>query len=89
MLVLTAPDGPVLDGADPIRRCRACACAPVASSPSKALADSIWPATRPRRRGQPLRARKRRDEKPFAVMVRDLVQARALAVLDAPRSGAC
>ena len=58
---------------------RGCGRAAVAdvSSPSRGSADSISRATRRRPRPcERLRARKRRDEKPFAVMVRDLARGR-------------
>ena len=60
-----------------------------ASSRSRGSAGSTWPATRP----SPtpcarLRARKRRDEKPFAVMVADLREAEAARGADRRRARA-
>ena len=53
------------------------------SSRSRGSGATTWRATpRPRRLWPPLRARKARGGKPFAVMVRDLAAARALAEID-------
>ena len=47
------------------------------SEPSRDWADSIWPATRATRSRWSLRQRKHRDEKPFAIMVRDVADGEA------------
>ena len=63
----------------PPRRC----CGPARSSRSRASAATTWPPTRPaRRRSRALRARKHREDKPFAVMVADLAAARRLCEVD-------
>ena len=59
------------------------------SSRSRASAGSTSPAWRPTRtRSRALRARKHREEKPFALMAPDLDAARELVELDARRGGA-
>ena len=70
---------------DPMAR-RVAALVAARSSPSRGSADSISRATPRRRRGARLRERKRRDEKPFAVMVRDLARRWRVAVLTSTKS---
>ena len=73
-------------------------CAPARSSRSRASAATTWPAApTTRTRSAALRGRKHREDKPFALMARDLDAARALAdvgaaeaaLLSRPRGRSC